>query len=137
MRLTEVGVMDMLSTLIIWATSHLVQSSQNNDNTRFPVGRSRLEPIGVLIFSIIMITSFVQVGIEGIQRLITPDKEIIELTPWAIGIMASTVAVKGILWLWCRLVKNSSVQALAADAFTDGTSRLSLFLAQLKKKSIL
>lgn len=33
--------------------------------------------------------------------------------------MASTVVIKGLCWLWCRLVKNSSVQALAADAMTD------------------
>jgi hypothetical protein len=27
--------------------------------------------------------------------------------------------IKGFCWFWCRLVKNSSVQALAQDAMTD------------------
>jgi hypothetical protein len=30
----------------------------------------------------------------------------------AIAIMVSTVVIKGLCWVWCRLVKNSSVQAL-------------------------
>lgn len=33
--------------------------------------------------------------------------------------MASTVLVKAACWAWCRLIRNSSVQALAQDAITD------------------
>jgi hypothetical protein len=33
--------------------------------------------------------------------------------------MAATVVIKGLCWLWCRLIRNSSVQALAQDAMTD------------------
>lgn len=33
--------------------------------------------------------------------------------------MFGTVLIKGLCWIWCRLVKNSSVQALAEDAMTD------------------
>jgi divalent metal cation (Fe/Co/Zn/Cd) transporter len=33
--------------------------------------------------------------------------------------MSSTVLIKAACWLWCRLIKNSSVQALAQDAMTD------------------
>ena len=39
----------------------------------------RLEPLGVLVFSVIMITSFVQVALEAIQRLASPDREIVQL----------------------------------------------------------
>ena len=41
--------------------------------------RNRLEPLGVLVFSVIMITSFVQVALEAIQRLASDDNSIIEL----------------------------------------------------------
>jgi hypothetical protein len=30
----------------------------------------------------------------------------------AIAIMLGTIVIKGMCWLWCRLVNNSSVQAL-------------------------
>ena len=72
----------------------------------------RLEPVGVLVFSVIMVTSFVQVGIQCVQRLAGPEHEIISLGLPAIIIMVSTIVIKGACWVWCRLVRNSSVRAL-------------------------
>ncbi|CAK7204670.1 hypothetical protein SEUCBS139899_007429 [Sporothrix eucalyptigena] len=110
------AVLDFLSTAIVWTTTWMIS---NQDQYRYPVGRRRLEPLGVLVFSTIMITSFVQVMLQAIQRLASDDHEIIELGIPALVIMTSTIVIKGLCWLWCRLVKNSSVQALAADAMTD------------------
>lgn len=73
---------------------------------------SRLEPLGVLVFSIIMITCFFQVGLECIQRLMDPAHHILELGIPAIAIMVSTIVIKGACWVWCRVVRNSSVRAL-------------------------
>ena len=113
------AALDFLSTAIVWTTTHLINSPSPHSAHNYPVGRRRLEPIGVLVFSVIMITSFVQVALESVNRLTSPDRTIVQLTPAAIGIMAATVAVKALCWLWCRLIKNSSVQALAQDAVTD------------------
>ncbi|KAK4128302.1 hypothetical protein N657DRAFT_695452 [Parathielavia appendiculata] len=110
------ALLDFLSTVIVWVTTLLIRKQ---DQYRYPVGRRRLEPIGVLVFSVIMITSFVQVALEAIQRLASSDYEIIKLGIPAISIMLGTIVIKGLCWLWCRLVNNSSVQALAADASTD------------------
>ncbi|CAG8981694.1 hypothetical protein HYALB_00006567 [Hymenoscyphus albidus] len=110
------AALDFLSTAIVWTTTKMIE---RQDQYKYPVGRRRLEPIGVLVFSVIMITSFCQVGLECISRLNSGDHEIIELTLPAIIIMSSTVLIKALCWLWCRLIKNSSVQALAQDAMTD------------------
>lgn len=110
------AALDFLSTAIIWTTTRLIS---RNDQYAYPIGRRRLEPIGVLVFSIIMITSFVQVALEGLNKLTGPDHSIVQLTPLAIAIMSATVVIKFLCWLWCRLIKNSSVQALAQDAMTD------------------
>lgn len=110
------AILDFLSTAIVWITTWLVS---RQDQYKYPVGRRRLEPLGVLVFSVIMITSFVQVGLQSIQRLMSPDREIVELGIPAISIMVGTIFIKGLCWIWCRLVKNSSVQALASDAMTD------------------
>lgn len=112
------AVLDFLSTAIVWTTTRLISSS-HTDAHSYPIGRKRLEPIGVLVFSIIMITSFCQVSLQCIQRLASSEREIIELGVPAIAIMATTVFIKGGCWLWCRLVRNSSVRALAEDAKTD------------------
>ncbi|KAG5950489.1 hypothetical protein E4U53_004960 [Claviceps sorghi] len=112
------AVLDFLSTAIVWTTTKLISKGQQ-DQHHYPVGRRRLEPVGVLVFSVIMVTSFVQVGLECIQRLASPEHEILQLGLPAIIIMLSTIVVKGGCWIWCRLVKNSSVRALAEDAKTD------------------
>ncbi|KAI1659876.1 hypothetical protein F4813DRAFT_379652 [Daldinia decipiens] len=110
------AVLDFLSTVIVWTTTWLIS---RQDQYKYPVGRRRLEPLGVLVFSVIMITSFVQVALESIQRLASPNHELVEVGIPALSIMLGTVIIKGLCWLWCRLVKNSSVQALADDAMTD------------------
>ncbi|KAI5466731.1 hypothetical protein BGZ63DRAFT_418487 [Mariannaea sp. PMI_226] len=112
------AVLDFLSTVIVWVTTRLISSSQQ-DQYSYPVGRRKLEPLGVLVFSVIMITSFCQVSLECIQRLMGPEHAILELGLPAIIIMFSTIVIKGACWVWCRLVKNSSVRALAEDARTD------------------
>lgn len=110
------AALDFLSTGIIWTTTHMIS---RQDIYQYPIGRRSLEPLGVLVFSVIMITSFFQVGLQSFNRLMSDDRSIIELTLPAILIMGSTVLIKLACWFWCRLVKNSSVQALAQDAMTD------------------
>jgi hypothetical protein len=110
------AALDFLSTAIVWTTTRMIE---HQDQYQYPVGRRRLEPIGVLVFSIIMVTSFFQVALECVSRLNSGDHSIIELGLSAIIIMSSTVIIKALCWLWCRFIKNSSVQALAQDAMTD------------------
>lgn len=110
------AALDFLSTAIVWTTTKLIS---RQDSYAYPVGRRRLEPIGVLVFSVIMITSFFQVALECFNRLTGPDHSVVSLGLPSIIIMASTVFIKAGCWFWCRLIKNSSVQALAQDAMTD------------------
>lgn len=105
------AVLDFLSTAIVWTTTHLISSSQKDQHS-YPVGRRRLEPVGVLVFSIIMITSFCQVALQCIERLAGSEHELLQLGIPAIGIMLGTVIIKGAAFFWCRLVNNSSVRAL-------------------------
>jgi cation diffusion facilitator family transporter len=110
------AALDFLSTAIVWTTTKLIS---RQDQYAYPVGRRRLEPVGVLVFSVVMITSFFQVALQCFNRLLSDDRSVVELSTSAIVIMLSTVGIKGFCWFWCRLVKNSSVQALAQDAITD------------------
>lgn len=110
------AALDFLSTAIVWVTTYLIS---RHDQYAYPIGRRRLEPVGILVFSVIMVLSFFQVAIEGFQRLTGPDHNLVALTIPAIAIMAATVVIKFACWLWCRLIPNSSVQALAQDAMTD------------------
>lgn len=110
------AALDFLSTAIVGLTTFLISRT---DQYAYPIGRRRLEPVGVLLFSVVMITAFIQVLWEAISNLTNGKHEVVELGTPAIVIMASTVVIKFACWLWCRLIKNSSVQALAQDAMTD------------------
>ena len=110
------AALDFLSTAIVWTTTKLIA---RQDSYAYPVGRRTLEPVGVLVFSVVMITSFFQVALECFNRLTSGDHGIVQLGTPAILIMALTVVIKAGCWVWCRLIKNSSVQALAQDAMTD------------------
>ena len=105
------AVLDFLSTAIVWTTTRLISSSQQ-DQYSYPVGRRRLEPVGVLVFSIIMITSFFQVALECVSRLASSEHKVLQLGIPALAILVGTIVIKGAVWVWCRLVKNSSVRAL-------------------------
>jgi divalent metal cation (Fe/Co/Zn/Cd) transporter len=83
------------------------------------VGRQRLEPLGILVFSIIMIISFIQILQESVQKLMGDDHSVTELPSVAIGAMLGTVIMKGIIGLGCLPIKTTQVQALVQDCKTD------------------
>ncbi|RAH45080.1 cation diffusion facilitator family transporter [Aspergillus brunneoviolaceus CBS 621.78] len=124
------AALDFLSTAIVWVTTSLIN---RQDRYRYPISRRRLEPLSVLVFAVVMMTSFVQVALTSLSRLLSSDHSVVELTIPSIAVMASTVVTKLICWFWCRLIKNSSVQALAQDAMTDVVFNLASILFPLGK----
>jgi divalent metal cation (Fe/Co/Zn/Cd) transporter len=76
-----------------------------------------LEPLGILVFSVIMIISFVQILQESAQKLLKGPHEPATLPPIAIGAMAATIGLKGIIWFGCIRIKTTQVQALAQGMY--------------------
>ena len=140
------SALDFTSTVIIYTVSRIIQSKDWRSQYQFPVGKARLEPIGVLVFSVIMIVSFIQVGVQAVQRLLEggESREIVALSAQSIAIMASTgnipsnegrnvivVVVKFGCWIWSKSIKNSGVQALAQDAMNDVIFKYTLLVRPL------
>ncbi|KAL2043469.1 hypothetical protein N7G274_003776 [Stereocaulon virgatum] len=114
------SALDLLCTLIVWTTNKLVAWKIRRLQHKFPVGRRRLEPLGILVFSIIMIVSFLQILQESVTKLLPGGpREAATLPPIAIGALAATVGIKGFIWIGCAKVKTTQVQALAQDCKTD------------------
>ncbi|KAL5406509.1 hypothetical protein PMIN03_007752 [Paraphaeosphaeria minitans] len=114
------SALDLLCTIIIWSTNRLVGWKLDRLKARFPVGRRRLEPIGILAFSIIMIVSFLQILQESVSKLLpSGDHTTATLPPAAISSMVATIVVKGTIWFGCARIKTTQVQALAQDCKTD------------------
>ncbi|KAI1866781.1 uncharacterized protein JN550_007328 [Neoarthrinium moseri] len=113
------SALDLLCTLIIWTTNKLVGWRLKALKKRFPVGRRRLEPIGILVFSIIMVISFLQILKESVEKIAPLKGEPEKLPATAIAAMVATIVIKGIIGLGCYPIKSTQVQALAQDCKTD------------------
>ncbi|GAA6014909.1 hypothetical protein JCM10207_002221 [Rhodosporidiobolus poonsookiae] len=113
------SAMDFLSTLIIFYTSQQIASRDWKSRYVYPTGKSRMEPLGVLVFSVAMISSFMQVFIESVQKLFDKNLDETVIPPVALGVMAATIVIKMGVWLSCRAIKSASVEALQQDAEND------------------
>ncbi|GAA5917853.1 hypothetical protein JCM6882_001715 [Rhodosporidiobolus microsporus] len=113
------SAMDFLSTLIIFYTSKVIEHKDWKSQYAYPSGKSRMEPLGVLTFSVFMISSFLQVLVESVQKLLDPNLEQAQLPPVALGVMIATIVIKSAVWVSCRAIKSASVEALQQDAEND------------------
>ncbi|KAK3935713.1 hypothetical protein QBC46DRAFT_367380 [Diplogelasinospora grovesii] len=117
---TADSALDLFCALIIYTTNRVVAWRLHSLKMKYPVGRRRLEPIGILVFSVIMVVSFVQILQESVTKLLPGgDREVADLPPIAIGAMAANAIIKGIIGLLCRPIKTTQVQALVQDCKTD------------------
>jgi cation diffusion facilitator family transporter len=110
--------LDIVSNAIIFFTVRIIR--QKNYYS-YPVGKSRMEPLGIIVFAVVITTSFSQVLITSIEKLTSGTApEQIDLSILSLVILGVNVVVKAILWLWCASIKgSSSVEALAYDHEND------------------
>ena len=122
--------LDLVSGVILWATD---QSMRKQDKYLYPAGKSRMQPLGIIVFSCIMGTLGFQVLIEGVRQLVGPDHtHHLEDLYGLIGIMVSVILVKFCLWLYCRRSNSAVVQTYAQDHRNDvATNSVGLASAML------
>ncbi|SNX88039.1 related to cation diffusion facilitator 10 [Melanopsichium pennsylvanicum] len=120
------SALDLLSTVIIFATSKAIAYRSWRTMYKYPVGKQRLEPLGVVIFSVLMIASFAQVLIESMGRLRdvlssgSQDPDSASSLPLiGVAFMLATIGIKTVMWLLYRSSKSSGVRAVAQDAEND------------------
>ncbi|KAI7894659.1 uncharacterized protein EV154DRAFT_536459 [Mucor mucedo] len=111
--------LDILSNGIIFFTIRVIR--QKNIYT-YPVGKSRMEPLGIIVFAVVITTSFIQVLASSVEQLTEENRQVqhVDLSPISIALLVANIVVKGILWFWCLSIKgSSSVRALAQDHEND------------------
>lgn len=112
------SLLDLLSGFILWFTSNAMKSP---NQYRYPIGKKRMQPVGLVVFASIMATLGLQILFESGRQLITkshPDRDP-EKEKWMIGIMVSVTVIKFLLMIYCRRFKNEIVRAYAQDHFFD------------------
>ncbi|KAK3428439.1 hypothetical protein EUGRSUZ_F04467 [Eucalyptus grandis] len=110
--------LDLLSGLILWFTA---KSMRNPNYYHYPIGKKRMQPVGIIIFASVMATLGLQILLESVRDLISQSqpKTDREKEMWMIGIMVSVTAVKFALMVYCRRFKNEIVRAYAQDHLFD------------------
>lgn len=113
------SLLDLMAGGILWFT-HL--SMKNINIYKYPIGKLRVQPVGIIIFAAIMATLGFQVLVQAVEQLIQNDpsgKMNEEQLIWLYVIMLSATAVKLGLWLYCRTSGNKIVRAYAEDHYFD------------------
>ncbi|XP_055809159.1 metal tolerance protein 9 isoform X1 [Solanum dulcamara] len=112
------SLLDLLSGFILWFTSHAMK---NPNQYHYPIGKKRMQPVGIIIFASVMATLGLQILFESAKELINKSRPEMNLEKekWTIGIMVSVTVVKFLLMVYCRRFKNEIVRAYAQDHFFD------------------
>ncbi|KAL1823046.1 hypothetical protein DCAR_0310900 [Daucus carota subsp. sativus] len=112
------SLLDLLSGFILWFTSNAMR---NPNQYHYPIGKKRMQPVGIIVFASVMATLGLQILLESARELVTksrpetdPEKE-----KWMIAIMVSVTVIKFLLMVYCRRFKNEIVRAYAQDHFFD------------------
>ncbi|CAF0899158.1 unnamed protein product [Didymodactylos carnosus] len=115
--------------MLFWA----VRAIKKRDIYRYPGGRTRLEPVIIVILCVVMVSASVQVIYESVESLISdinhftknttglPD---IKMGPAPLTVMSATVVLKALLSFLCYQIANPTMNAVAQDHRNDVVSNI-------------
>ncbi|KAG6535209.1 metal tolerance protein 5-like [Zingiber officinale] len=113
------SLLDLLSGFILWFTAFQMKS---RNPYKYPIGKRRMQPLGILVFASVMATLGLQIILESVRSLMSDENEF-SLTwkqeTWLVDIMISVTLVKLALVIYCRSFTNEIVKAYAQDHFFD------------------
>ncbi|KAJ0257140.1 Metal tolerance protein 9 [Hirschfeldia incana] len=112
------SLLDLLSGFILWFTANAMRKP---NHFHYPIGKRRMQPVGIIVFASVMATLGLQVLLESGRQLVSKSGIHMNSTEekWMIGIMASVTIVKFLLMLYCRGFQNEIVRAYAQDHLFD------------------
>ncbi|XP_047155741.1 metal tolerance protein 10-like [Vigna umbellata] len=62
------SLLDLLSGFILWFTAHAMK---NPNQYHYPIGKKRMQPVGIIVFASVMATLGLQILIESARELIS------------------------------------------------------------------
>lgn len=119
---------------LVWA-SHVAAKKSEEE---YPVGRGRLEPVGVMICAVVMGMASIEVISTSVMRLLqywgTDKTPAVVLSDSTAALLVGIILLKAMLYVWCRRVavrhpQNDAVKAIAQDNANDVISNLAALFA--------
>lgn len=127
------AVLDFISGILIYTTWYM---KRKRDKHRYPVGRERLEPLGILAMACLMTAATLLTLEESVGALVTGKNgaDFIGFS-WAVSAaMVVALVTKLALFIYCSGCGDPSVLALREDhrndVLSNATSIVTVFLAQ-------
>ncbi|XP_002972024.2 metal tolerance protein 4 [Selaginella moellendorffii] len=118
------SLLDLVAGLILWFTQWSMQST---DVYNYPIGKLRVQPVGIIIFAAVMATVGLQIFLEGVKQLFEKSEEN-QLSQsqwvWLLVIMGTATLVKLALFFYCRAFDNEIIRAYAMDHYFDVVTNL-------------
>lgn len=116
--------LDLISQGILLYSNKI---KQNVDLYKYPSGRSRVEPVSIVVFSCIMGMAAIILLIESVQKLandLTTTPSIVHIDYVVILLIVVVVAIQLCEYIYCRIVasqtdQSSSVIAIGNDHIND------------------
>ncbi|CAI2728473.1 unnamed protein product [Schistosoma spindalis] len=111
---------DLASGGIMWFAARQMRKRKPY---KYPEGRTRLEPLAVIVLSVFMGSISIQLLAESVQaivRMSQNNQEAPHVSDLALGIMASVIVTKLILWIICfKFGGGMAIDALKTDQRND------------------
>ena len=117
------SALDIFSGVImLWAT----KAMRARDPYSYPQGRTKLESVAVIIIAVVMAFASLEIIKESVMQVVslagTTESSLPVVDVVTLLISGGTVVCKLLLWLACRKVNSSVMQALAQDHRNDVVS---------------
>eukprot|EP01111_Echinosteliopsis_oligospora_P014292 TRINITY_DN5355_c0_g1_i1.p1 TRINITY_DN5355_c0_g1~~TRINITY_DN5355_c0_g1_i1.p1 ORF type:complete len:533 (+),score=121.26 TRINITY_DN5355_c0_g1_i1:213-1601(+) len=114
--------LELLSALILFITTWLMKRANRSTYRKYhqnTAGKTRLAPLGVIIFAACIFTAAIQLLVSGVSTLLEGHSSV-NLTISSIVIIGLSVGLNIILFIYCKLQKSApTVQAIAKDHIND------------------
>lgn len=120
------STIDLLGQGVLLWTKQL--ASSRGRGGEYPIGRERLEPVGVMVCALVMGMASIEVITASGRRLVKnwgqEDLPPLHLTNAVVAMLIGIIIIKGLLYAWCTKVLtrhpgNEAVKAIAQDNQND------------------
>lgn len=115
---------DLSSGFVIAVTE---RAMRKRDLYEYPQGRTKLEPIAIVILSVIMSLASIQLIVESSEKIAgfaTENEDRPDVGITTIVLLSCTIVTKIVLFLICRRVRTPSVDAMTRDHRNDVLSNI-------------
>lgn len=135
------STIDLIAQTIIMSANYMAERAEKNTQTDtiYPVGMSRVEPLGVVICAVLMVLASVEVTNEAIEELIkyrnSSDGPVMNFSMQSAVLLLGVILLKIALWRWgekaAEKEHNVSLEAISQDNYNDVLSNIAALISAI------